>query len=186
MSDDRDRPAALLTDSQRAYLRGEKDYRPSVERDVKRRIRNRIQAATEDLALLLDRSDWEEVEKALDETDITNGLAFLLANLVPPPDVPGEVGEQKPGQYATDGDRIQFLSHVLEGALGDACDARGHTRDYDISIEIEPKERDPRSAVEFVQQLRDGEITMDRVEELYDEGRISRDTFATVVVKFDE
>lgn len=60
MGDDEE-PAALLTQAQRAYLRGEKDYRPSVERQVKTRIRRRVQTALEtDFALLADEFDLEE------------------------------------------------------------------------------------------------------------------------------
>jgi hypothetical protein len=59
-----DRPASVLTDAQRAYLRGEKDYRPAVERDLQSRLRKRVRAAVEDLALLVetDREQFDVVD----------------------------------------------------------------------------------------------------------------------------
>ncbi|GGN27021.1 hypothetical protein [Halarchaeum nitratireducens] len=63
-----DRPAALLTNAQRAYLRGEKDYRPSVERDVKKRIRNRLHAGVLDLSLAFQQLSLEEIDTALSES----------------------------------------------------------------------------------------------------------------------
>ena len=57
-----DEQAALLTQAQRSYLRGEKEYRPSVERQVKLRIRNRVRAAlVTDLPLLADVFDLEDL-----------------------------------------------------------------------------------------------------------------------------
>lgn len=182
---------SLLTDTQREFLQlseedREEKYTKQQRSYHRSAIRDRIRASVEDLALLLEYGDWDEIEEAVDEVDIANGLAFFLADLVPSSDeVPEEMGEEKPGRYATDGDRIQFLELVLERALEDACDARNHNRQYDIDLDIVPREIDPRSAGELQNQLREGEISPDDVEDLYQEGRISRDTFATVVVESD-
>jgi len=56
-------PTAILTNAQREYLNGEKDYRPSVERQVQRRIRERIEQGLADFTTLFDKLDQEEVRK---------------------------------------------------------------------------------------------------------------------------
>jgi len=61
MSDDK--PTAILTNAQRQYLKGEKDYRPSVERQVKRRIRNRMEQGVADFTTLFSELEQEEVRK---------------------------------------------------------------------------------------------------------------------------
>ena len=55
------KPASVLTDSQREYLRGEKE--PSNPREYDRRIRNRLEAAMSDFALLFEHMDEKEVRK---------------------------------------------------------------------------------------------------------------------------
>lgn len=91
MGEGTDRPAALLTNAQRAYLRGEKEYSASAERDLRARIRERIRATIVDLSLLLDTTDPEELEQSLDLVEqreahldgvsagLTDGIAFLFA-----------------------------------------------------------------------------------------------------------
>jgi len=85
---DADRPAALLTQAQRDYLRGGKSYRPSVERDVRRRIRERIQAGVADVSLLVDefdgfRDDLEQAGEEITETSDLVALAVLIEHITP-------------------------------------------------------------------------------------------------------
>jgi hypothetical protein len=60
-----ERPAALLTKAQREYLRGEKDYAPSTERDIRSRIRDRVRDGLADLELLVEYLPDEELEEAI-------------------------------------------------------------------------------------------------------------------------
>lgn len=66
MVNDDDRPAALLTKAQRAYIQGERDYRPSAEREVKKRIRSRIRASLADIELINRELELDELEKAVE------------------------------------------------------------------------------------------------------------------------
>lgn len=59
-------PSALLTNAQRGYLRGEKEYRPSVEEEVRRRIRNRLRATMQDFVLVLRNLDVQDIQTALE------------------------------------------------------------------------------------------------------------------------
>jgi hypothetical protein len=84
MADDTDRPAALLTKAQRAYLRGDRDYSPSGEREVTVRMRKRVANAIEDFTLLFEYWDEEEREKVFTPSEdreraFENGLVDLLA-----------------------------------------------------------------------------------------------------------
>ena len=57
------KPAAVLTNAQREYLQGKKDYRPSVERQVRKRIRDRVEQGTADFTTLLNYLDGKEVQQ---------------------------------------------------------------------------------------------------------------------------
>lgn len=85
VSDDQpDWDAALLTEAQREYLKGNKEYRPSVERDVRKRIRDRLRATlVVDLRLLLDggvKDGRINHDQILSEIDL--GQAWPLATLL--------------------------------------------------------------------------------------------------------
>jgi len=71
MSDNPDRPNALLTDAQRRYLRDKEDYTPSHERKKRKEIRERIRNSLLDCTLLMSRlenRDREQVFRPLRET----------------------------------------------------------------------------------------------------------------------
>lgn len=182
---------ALLTETQRNFLylseeEREAEYSKQQRSYHRNEIRERVAAGVADFSLLLEH--WDESEWGAISDGTTGALAFFFARFVPasaddPAEFPDEMKEKKPGQYVTDSDQLAFLTFVLERALDRACEARGHNRRYEI--EISPKEPDQRSAVELQQQLREEKITLDEIERLYEEGRISRDTFATVVVESD-
>ena len=69
----RDRTSAVLTQAQREYIRGEKDYRPAVEREVKRRIEDRIQASIFDIELLANEYPLAGLDEGLAEPDWWDG-----------------------------------------------------------------------------------------------------------------
>jgi len=74
-----DPEAAVLTQAQRAYLRGEKDYVPSTARQVRNRIRQRVETSLAvDLPLLVDEFDPEYlVENST--ADWSTGLREIVA-----------------------------------------------------------------------------------------------------------
>lgn len=82
-----DRPAALLTQAQREYLRGEKDYRPAAERGVRSRIRERARGALFDLQLLFESLDEEDLRKVFqppeggDSGDVATAIENTLGLL---------------------------------------------------------------------------------------------------------
>lgn len=55
----------MLTQAQRAYLKGEKEYRPSVERDVRKRIRDRLRGSFQDSQLIFQYLPHEDIKTAL-------------------------------------------------------------------------------------------------------------------------
>lgn len=57
------KPTAILTNAQREYLKGNKDYRPSVEQVTKRRIRERIEVGLSDFTTLFCELEHEELRK---------------------------------------------------------------------------------------------------------------------------
>lgn len=76
-----ERPAALLTKAQRAYLRGERtDYSPSAERDVRQRIRTRLRASVSDISLIIKEMELKEIKKAVerDGSDWSNLVALVV------------------------------------------------------------------------------------------------------------
>jgi len=81
-----DRPASLLTDAQRAYLLGEKEYRPSTARDVRQRVQQRIAASAADYALLTGDSvvpdfgiDFDRVASTTADSDLRRALVGQVA-----------------------------------------------------------------------------------------------------------
>lgn len=86
MGDSDDPPASVLTNAQREYLQGEKEYRPSVERDVRNRIRTRVRTAFDDLRLLLEAGAAEEDEPPIDLSkvlaDVRSGDVWPLPALL--------------------------------------------------------------------------------------------------------
>lgn len=78
-----DRPAALLTESQREYIRGEREIdNASHERSLRSRIRERVHAGILDFSLLFKRWDEREREEVLGwgtDGEIGDALADLIA-----------------------------------------------------------------------------------------------------------
>lgn len=63
---DNDEPAALLTNTQRDYLKGEKSVTPSYERNLRDNIHDRIEATMGDFVTLFCELDQEDVQEAFD------------------------------------------------------------------------------------------------------------------------
>lgn len=154
MSDDK--PAAILTNAQREYLNGEKDYSPSVERQVKRRIRERIEQGMVDFTTLFCELDQEEVRKVfgtntahpiteVDEVqgDIPNtpttggsvpmAIAFFLRGLnygdKPIHEGLDEIGEQQPA--------FDHFTEAVEFGVDQYIKEKGYTANVNVSIELE-------------------------------------------------
>ena len=88
------KPGAVLTPSQREYLRGESDIESQTDRErmTRARIRERIRAAIADFSLLLEATDPDELHQALDLIEqkeahleegvaggLIDGVAFMFA-----------------------------------------------------------------------------------------------------------
>lgn len=77
---------AILTPSQREYLRGKSDIEEESDRErmTRSRIRSRIRAGVQDFALVLERLDLEDIKKAFetpaqDEVEVEYGLESMIA-----------------------------------------------------------------------------------------------------------
>ena len=168
MSDDK--PTAILTNAQREYLKGEKDYRPSVERQVKRRIRERIEQGMADFTTLFCELDQEEVRKAfgtntghlitevdevqgdIPDTPATSGsvpmaMAFFLRGLnygdKPIHKGLDEIGEQQPA--------FNDFAEAVEFGVDQYIKEKGYTANVNVSIELE----NTTHTEEFLEELED-------------------------------
>lgn len=77
-----DPPASMLTNAQRDWIRGEKEYRPSAERELRGRIRDRFAAAiTVDMPLMADVEEekLEDFVEATDRDTLADGLRSTVA-----------------------------------------------------------------------------------------------------------
>lgn len=72
-SNDDGPPAALLTPTNREYLRGEKELDGAAERALRSRIRKRIQAGLRDFSIILDRLADDDLDKVFSESVETRG-----------------------------------------------------------------------------------------------------------------
>lgn len=137
MTSDEDRPAALLTEAQRAYLRGEKEYRPSVESKVRQRIRERINASIDDISLLVEQLPPEELEKAVEEA--TKDGAHTWGDLVSLVVLCDEflwgygTGVQGEAEYGVPPRGLEF---EIEDGIAKGLRKLGHSwRSIDVAIE---------------------------------------------------
>jgi hypothetical protein len=155
MSDDK--PTAILTNAQRKYLQGEKEYRPSVERQVQRRIRERIEQGIADFTTIFHKLDQEEVRKIFGSntaqpikdyeealcdthapptttTSVPMAMAFFLRglNYSEEPIHKGldEIGEQQPAFN-------QFVDSVETGVSQYLKEETPYMANVKVSIELE-------------------------------------------------
>lgn len=151
MSDER--PASILTNSQREYLQDERD--PSNPREVNRRIRSRIEYGFHDLMLLFEYLEQDELRKAFgsnyaqhidpheevqDDTReyatvayVPHALAFIMRglNYGDEPVYPKleEIGEEQPAFEA-------FTEAVERGVRQYLEDKQGCSANVDVNIEL--------------------------------------------------
>ncbi len=169
MSDDK--PTAVLTNAQREYLQGEKEYRPSVERQVQRRIRERIEQGIADFTTLFHKLEQEEVRKTFGSNtgeaikdheelqgespnppttsaSVPSAMAFFLRGLnygdEPIHKGLDEIGEQQP---AFD----QFADSVEAGVSQYLKEETPYMANVNVSIELENVEHQE----EFLESLKD-------------------------------
>lgn len=82
--DGRDFPTSVLTDRQRAFLRGESDITPSGERSIRQNIRERLHASIFDISLIVRRLSLDDIDKAFEEpVDPELGSPQPLAAAIP-------------------------------------------------------------------------------------------------------
>jgi hypothetical protein len=148
-----EKPASILTNSQREYLQGERD--PSNPREVNRRIRSRIEYGFHDLMLLFEYLEQDELRKAFgsnyaqpiaaheevqDDTReyttaayVPHALAFIMRglNYGDEPVYPKleEIGEEQPAFEA-------FTEAVERGVQQYLKDKKGYSSNVDVSIEL--------------------------------------------------
>lgn len=152
MSDDK--PASILTNSQREYLQGERV--PSNPREVDRRIRNRIEYGFHDLMLLFEYMEQDELRKvfgsnyaqpiaAHDEAQedtreyataayAPHVLAFIMhgLNYDDEPLYPKleDIGEEQPAFEA-------FTEAVEDGVRQYLRDKKGYSANVEVRIELD-------------------------------------------------
>jgi hypothetical protein len=172
-----DLPAATLTNAQRAYLRGEREYNSAHEREIRTRIRERYYASLLDFSLLARECSVEDLDTALetgrpDEApDDPQELAYpegALEDLVTLIYLAHRDVEQE-GE-SSDGWRTAMdVENGIKTALVDRLGV-----DAEVSVEIEVERRDALSALadetddladlsgeQLTDLLRAGEITGD-------------------------
>ncbi len=147
------KPASILTNSQREYLLGDKD--PSNPREVNRRIRDRIEHGFFDLWLLFEHLGQDELRKVFgskyaqqiaahdelqDDTReyatagyVPHALAFIIRglNYGDEPVYPKleEIGEEQPAFE-------EFTEAVEHGVRQYLQDKKGYSANVDVSIEL--------------------------------------------------
>lgn len=191
--------SSLLTPSQRDFLRGSSDMTDRGERAARSRIRNRINAGMSDLGLLMRTLDGSDLNKALEETNRTDALAFHFRRDVQPlfpepdPNYPSieeveameqatgfdlikEPGEPRDSSMSVLSDRIKM---ALENALRVEWSASQHTptHDYDIDIEVDISIRfvkiDRLSVADLEYQLQSGELAFHELAQKFAQGKIT-------------
>jgi hypothetical protein len=91
-----ERDAALLTNAQRAYIKGEKEYRGKVEQDMIRRIRARLYNSMLDLSLAVREFPIDEIDTAFES---------------PPPGTPGPPEQPHATEAMSDFFALKYLVH---------------------------------------------------------------------------
>lgn len=170
MGDDQERPSALLTNAQRAWFRGEKEYQPAVERDLRSRIRDRIRAGVQDFTLIIEHLDLADIKKALetpaqDEAEVENGLVSMMALVY---------------LFITDHDKPNWVESEdlfakrIERAVTIALNQRGESvKNVEVGIEIDRGDPFDDLLGKGIQELSYDELTqLNRVGEIDDDAYI--------------
>lgn len=175
-------PTAILTDAQRAFLRGEKDYTRQGKSTARRRIQARIRAAMHDLALLTESLNSNEIgmiyapDTGEEPAPAWPLAAFLYAtrdNDIVPVDIREERGS-KPLPKKTYDWRADSIAREVERGVSKAIAARELTpaRSVKCDIDIKPG----LSLPDHADTLAD--LSRDELDALFSDGEIDRDTYA--------
>lgn len=180
-----DRDAALLTNAQRAYIRGEKDYKNQVEGDMIRRIRGRLYNAMIDLSLVAREFPVDEIDAAFEsppsgtpdppeQPHAAEAMAdfFALKYLVHR-DIEQEGGRPEGWRFAMDAE------NGLELALTDRLGV-----DADVSVDVDITRRGR------LKKLIDGtddyaDLTLDQLEALRQNDLIDPSEFGEAFMRKD-
>jgi hypothetical protein len=173
---DRDlRDTALLTQAQRALLRGEKNYSQRTERQIRSRIRNRLYNGILDLSLLRQKLTIEEIDQAFAD---------------PPDNVPGPSGPPGTGRAGGAMTNIFEIAYLLYREVEQKGDPPEGWRtemgvqnainsvlidlgvDADVSVDIEVNRRDGFAAL--AQSTDDlSELSINQLTGLFKNGHIT-------------
>jgi len=160
-----DRPSALLTKAQRAYLRGERpDYSPSAERDVKRRIRDRIRASAADASLIIEEVEPDEIEKAAEEAATNASALVALAVLI----------EELSPNYGTgvEGADDNPLETTVSAGIQNGFRKLGHSwRGIDVTV----KRGDP---LDELAERELSTLSLNELDQIFMAGRITREEYS--------
>jgi hypothetical protein len=178
-----EREAAVLTNAQREFIRGEKDYTGKVKNQVTRRIRGRLYNAMIDLSLVAREFPVEEIDAALES---------------PPPGTP-EPPETAHAQAAmSDFFALKYLVHrdvEQEGPQPDgarfALDAENGIElavtdrlgiDADVSVDAEVTRRGPLDTL--AEETEDyADLTLDQLDALRHNGHIEPEQYVEAFTK---
>ncbi|WP_139173666.1 hypothetical protein [Natrialba sp. SSL1] len=160
---DLDRPAALLTDAQREYLRGEKEFkRPVHERNLRSRIRERLVAATHDLTLLYNELDPEDRKMVYSVTgyDLADRVDDELER---DPELVGAIRSSIAFFYEAAHDSGRDAESIVETAVGQVEQRRNSSTIVDVNLEVEKSRLDyladrGRSKMEQMDDLSNAEV----------------------------
>lgn len=173
--DEYDPPSSLLTPSQRAYLRGDReDVSDGNKRAIRRRIRNRLKAGIMDCHMIVNQLPLDDIETGLQEPEVSDGEVYKpvgsavssLAALV----------YLKARSY--EADPAQSIEVDIRHGIADALGRLGvSTQTIDVTIDIETG---PDLADLADEDL--AELSRDTLLQLLNAGEISQEDFAEVVL----
>lgn len=168
---------AILTPSQREYLRDKSDIEEESDRErmTRSRIRSRIRAGVQDFALVLERLDLEDVKKALetpaqDEIAVEDGLTSMIALVYLFYEEHG-----KPSWGTTEDLFAKRIEIAIETALNQVGES---ATTIDVNIEVD---RGPELGALADRDL--DELSKDQLSQLHRAGLIDSDAFAEAWVE---
>lgn len=168
--------AALLTKAQRAYLRGEKDYRPSVEREVRSRIRKRVYASFFDLALLAYNLPDEDYDRIMDDLGVHEPTGMMDTNQTL--NIPHSMLRAISFPFRNHKTETDFES-TIAFALREEFNRRGSAPDIEVTVNIKQPETIERDELE--RRLEAGDISQSEIGSLFRQGKVSFDDFVQLV-----
>lgn len=183
------RQDSILTDSQREYLLGERDYKPSSERKKRHRIRERVRSGIADLSLLAmtlprtedfdsvfkDFREWNEFQQQLGERAANEGD---IHGAVPPDGADEGISMTRHIHGAVGflyiivrefGGGVEAFEDVLATAISEIETTEERRGEANVEISIESKPR-PTAVIE---KFESGEqLTQEEFETLVNAGEL--------------